>query len=544
MSPKSRGRKNDRRPSDRRRQQQRERQRSTLQVPDEVIQTLLGQAAELLELQSPLHAEVFASGVLSAGRTDVPSAQGEQAENALGEALVEAFRGIGSREAAVMLSVFGGLAAPPIALRARTALTELGAVAAGLPAWAGQIGTAKLVEALRADDRLGDGVQLALAFQYADEPPHGISVTIDFTYGGVVTDAWPADSAEELLAGLRAEAEEDDQVTVTPAEPADVAALVGYGYTVADQDEGPRTEDADELRTLVLCRLRDLPAGGVGPPVRRWSRHEREELIDAFLKAPELAEVASAAERESELNLELVEDVTATIVEEGCAADLGRPLRLSPSKLDRLLHALLDVVGQEETQDAVDVVRAWVRFAARRGPAPDDVLQLTLAALDELEEGFRLAVTNPELVEAYEEGLDVITADLDPEELPEQEYEDAVKRRIFALPVPPDAGFDPDDEESFLEMARAEHPTAGEAGREEEFDEAHAGVHAAVARQLWADEPLEVWQTALRLVGLGYERTDVLHALGFAWLRSTQDGGLPYLDALKALPESWTAGNG
>lgn len=537
MSPKSRGRKTDRRPSDRRRQQQRERQRSAIQVPDEVVRTLLDQAAELLELQSPLHAEVFASGVLSAGRTDVPAAQGEQAENALGEALVEAFRGIGSREAAVMLSVFGGLAAPPIALRARTALAELGDVAAGLPPWTEQIGKAKLVEALRADERLGDGVQLALAFQYADEAAHGISVTIDFTSGGVVTDAWPADSAAELLAGLRAQAEEDAQVTVTTAEPADVAALVGYGYTVADQDDGPRTEDADELRTLLLCRIRDLPAGGVGPPVRRWTRHEREELVDAFLKSPELDDVASAAGREAELNLELVEDVTATIVEEGCAADLGRPLRISPAKLDRLLHALLDVVGQEETQDAVDVVRAWLRFAARRGSTADGVLELTLTAFDELEEGFRLAVTNPELVEAYEEGLDVITADLDPDELPAQEYEEAVKRRIFALAVPPDASFDPDDEESFLEMARAEHPT-GEG--DDDFDTAHAGIHAAVARQLWSDEPVEVWQTAQRLAGLGYERTDVLHALGFALLQSLH-GDLAYADALKALPESWQA---
>jgi hypothetical protein len=60
-----------------------------------------------------------------------------------------------------------------------------------------------------------------------------------------------------------------------------------------------------------------------------------------------------------------------------------------------------------------------------------------------------------------------------------------------------------------------------------------------VARQLWSDEPVEVWQTAVRLQGLGYERTDVLHALGFALLQSAHDSDLPYADALKALPESW-----
>jgi hypothetical protein len=540
VSPKSRGRKPDRRPSDRRRQQQRERQRSTIQVPDEVVQAILGQATELLDLESPLQAEVFASSVLAAGRADVPTAQGEQAENALGEALVEAFRSAASQEAAVLLSLFGALASPPIALRARTALAELGDAAAGpLPAWTELAGKARLVEALRVDDSFGDGVQLALAFQYADEPAHGVSVTVDYTAGAAVTDAWPADSAEELLAGVRAEADQDAQVTVAAAAPADVAALLNYGYLVADQDEEPRTEDADEMRTLLLARARTLPAGGVGPPVRRWSRHEREELIDAFIRSPELAELAAPDAPDPEL----VEDIAATIVEEGCAADLGRPLRLSPAKLERLLHALLDVVGAEETDAAVDVVRAWIRYAAGRTEAAGAAaLEPTLAALDELEEGFRLAVTNPELVEAYEEGLDVITADLDPEELSEQEYEEAVQRRIFALPVPPDAGFDPHSDDSFLAMAHAEHADDADADDADASDEAHAGTHAAIARQIWFNEPPEVWQTAARLLGTGLQRTDVLHALGFAYLRSVQDENeKAYVEALNALPESWTA---
>lgn len=528
MSPKSRSRKSDRRPSDRQRQRRRERRHSTIQVPDEMVQAIL---EHVPQLDSPLTAEVFVSGILSAGRSDVPAAQGDSAENALGEALVEAFRADGTRESSILLSVLSGVAAPPVALRARTALAELNDVAAGLPAWTEQVGKAKLVESLRVDDRFGDGVQLALAFQYADEPPHGFSITIDYTAGAAITDAWPADSAAELMAGVRAEAEQDALVTVSPASAADVSALVTYGYTVAGQDEGPRTEDADEMRMLLLSRLRGLPAGGVGPPVKRWSRHERADLMDTFIRSPELEQ---AYEQPGvELYSELVETIAATVIEEGCVADLGRPLRISPAKLDRLLRALLDVIEAEETDVAVDVVRAWLRFAARRGEADDTALEQTLAALEELEEGFRLAVTNPELVEAYEAGLDVVTADLDPE-LPEQDYEEAVRRRIFALPAPPAAGFEPDSEDSFLEMARAEHTS------DEDFDEAHVAIHAAVARQLWFDEPAEAWRTATRLQGLGYERVDVLHALGFALLQTALSENAPdYTDALAALPESW-----
>jgi hypothetical protein len=42
----------------------------------------------------------------------------------------------------------------------------------------------------------------------------------------------------------------------------------------------------------------------------------------------------------------------------------------------------------------------------------------------------------------------------------------------------------------------------------------HLAMHEIVAAQLWDDSPPEVWETAVRLLGAGYERHEILHMLG------------------------------
>jgi hypothetical protein len=75
----------------------------------------------------------------------------------------------------------------------------------------------------------------------------------------------------------------------------------------------------------------------------------------------------------------------------------------------------------------------------------------------------------------------------------------------------------------------------------------HIVMHELVANQLWHNDPAEVWETAQRLRGLGYDRHEILHMLAAAmseemWqaLRDRK----PYdkrrhLAGLRALPESW-----
>ena len=137
-------------------------------------------------------------------------------------------------------------------------------------------------------------------------------------------------------------------------------------------------------------------------------------------------------------------------------------------------------------------------------------------------------------------------------------------RRAFAAPAAHGsfdgvdlASLDPDDEDERALLIRAEHPelaSAIERGDQEvELDgrsmspRLHLAIHEIVAKQLWEDDPPEVWQTARRLRDAGYERQEILHMLGSAlttriWAviherePAASEG---YVRALQLLPDSW-----
>ena len=116
---------------------------------------------------------------------------------------------------------------------------------------------------------------------------------------------------------------------------------------------------------------------------------------------------------------------------------------------------------------------------------------------------------------------------------------------------------DPADEDQRALLIRAEHPELAEAikrGDEEiEIDgqainpRLHLTIHEVLAKQLWENDPPEVWQTARRLLDAGYERHEILHMLGSALVprlwellhegAPADSGG--YVRALQLLPASW-----
>jgi hypothetical protein len=137
-------------------------------------------------------------------------------------------------------------------------------------------------------------------------------------------------------------------------------------------------------------------------------------------------------------------------------------------------------------------------------------------------------------------------------------------RRAFAVPTASgdfdgiELGFlDPGDDDERALLIRAEHPDmalALERGDEEIEIEGqsmsprlHLAIHEIVAKQLWQDDPPEVWQTACRLLDAGYERHEILHMLGSAmaatiWTvleESSPRGSEAYVRALHLLPASW-----
>jgi hypothetical protein len=116
---------------------------------------------------------------------------------------------------------------------------------------------------------------------------------------------------------------------------------------------------------------------------------------------------------------------------------------------------------------------------------------------------------------------------------------------------------DPADEDQRALLIRAEHPDLTEAierGDEEiEIDgqainpRLHLTIHEVLAKQLWENDPPEVWQTARRLLDAGYERHEILHMIGSALVprlwellhESAPADSEGYLRALQLLPATW-----
>ena len=75
----------------------------------------------------------------------------------------------------------------------------------------------------------------------------------------------------------------------------------------------------------------------------------------------------------------------------------------------------------------------------------------------------------------------------------------------------------------------------------------HIAMHEIVANQLWANDPPEMWETAVRLLAAGYERHEVLHILAsvvsgevFEALRNQMPHEIERVRAaLAELPDSW-----
>ena len=114
-----------------------------------------------------------------------------------------------------------------------------------------------------------------------------------------------------------------------------------------------------------------------------------------------------------------------------------------------------------------------------------------------------------------------------------------------------------DDEDDRRLLIQGEHPEFHQAlatGQREVHVEGvtinpvlHIAMHEIVATQLWANDPPEMWDTAVRLLAAGYERHEVLHMLAsvvsgevFEALRNQTPHEIEGVRAaLAELPDSW-----
>lgn len=116
---------------------------------------------------------------------------------------------------------------------------------------------------------------------------------------------------------------------------------------------------------------------------------------------------------------------------------------------------------------------------------------------------------------------------------------------------------DRDDEDDRRLLIQAEHPELHQALASGQ-GEVHVGgvtvnpvlhiaMHEIVANQLWANDPPEIWETAVRLLAAGYDRYEVLHMLAsvvsgevFEAVRNQTPHQIERVRAaLAELPDSW-----
>jgi hypothetical protein len=356
--------------------------------------------SQLLRAESPLAAEVWASGLMAVwdslpanpGDTvfsgDTPEPPGT---TSFAEALVRHVAELGTQEGMAVLAALTAVAPSRVATRARTAAAMLEQDGVAAPAWAAVAGKALPTEAWIGSDVYGDQEIVIIGFAYATlpgDPGHSICVLVDHTEGGVAKDAYPAAPLAQTLARWR-EAE-GDGISLRPASLAEVAARLADALLATDFADQPSRTDGRtlaEMRALLSSRLAALPpAANTG--VEELDAEGRDWLVAEFLGAPEAADLLS-------------EPATVTVchslIAYRCDYGDGDPLRWSPTLAGLCLLDHFPVKVSLDAPDIAlvpDVLAAWVTFAGRRKNLPEPALARIIEVIDSCRSDFPVVMSD------------------------------------------------------------------------------------------------------------------------------------------------------
>ena len=244
---------------------------------------------------------------------------------------------------------------------------------------------------------------------------------------------------------------------------------------------------------------------------------------------------------------------TDHIIAHGCDVDSGRPLRVSPRKVESfLLHWLPGrvVLLPEEQRAMPHVLAAWVRWAGTRSGLPEVAVGATLDSVWESTAAFIRTYRDP----ARPLGL---RQEAVRRLLPDGDFA-ALARRMFAFPLlsselvtwAPEE-FDPATSRGRRALLRLDHFGEYEAATP------HSGRHSSghdhwyqpvtgcdpvrereldhlerLAVRLWYGRPANLWAAARRLLDRGIPRTSVLAQLNEVLSSATSERNSANLDTL------------
>ena len=488
--------------------------------PNALFAELLRAARELLAVRSPLDAELMVSELL--GTWWGQRGGGRRAatvEQLVGEGLVDYAGEQRSPAALALLSGIACLGTPRQAAKAERAALELIEAGVHCPGWAEHLGAVTSAECYVNPDDLGDTDEVICVFSYAGEEPHALVSVIDYNAGGMIKDGWVTSRVGKLLDHCREASSQrgaEGKYAFREVDAGQARHMLESALTVTDSVNDPAvSESFPSYHAFIRARIRALPpfrarsltatlsnTGPLNVTGRRqaWSKDRRAMLAAEFLASDEAEDLSDRG---------AASHCADRIIDYGCDKDFGRPLRMSPTKVEAFLLGWLPrkVMLSFAEQDAMPhVLAAWVRWAGRRRGLPEAAITESLEAVFNSMGAFAQAYRDP-----AEFGLDYA---LVRRLLPDADLE-ALARRAFAFPVLEGwhsgsdlSILDPADPNDRRALLAADHatPAPGGVGR-------HIERHMVLADRLWRGDPPELWEAAQRLLDAGQDRHLVLHAL-------------------------------
>jgi hypothetical protein len=485
--------------------------------PNALFAEILRAARELLAVRSPLDAELMVSELLGTwwGQRS-PRVHGRRAapvEQLVGEGLVDYAAGQRSPAALALLTGIACLGTPRQAAKAERAALDLLESGVHCPGWAEHLGAVTSGDCYVNPDVLGDQDEVICVFSYAGEEPHALVAVVDYNADGMLRDGWVTSRVDKLLehcreaSSQRAAAGPEGKHAFRQVEAGLARHMLESALAVTDgATHSAVSESFPSYHAFIRARIRALPPyrgrslSATGARRQLWSRDRRAMLAAEFLASDEAEDLSDRGS---------ASHCADRIIDYGCDRDFGRPLRMSPAKVETFLLGWLPrkVMLSFAEQDAMPhVLAAWVRWAGRRRGLDEAIVAETLEAVFNSMGMFAQAYRDP-----AEFGLDYV---LVRRLLPDADLE-ALPRRAFAFGVlegwynGTDLGsLDPADPLDRRALLAADHatPAPGGVGR-------HIERHLVLADRLWRGDPPELWEAAQRLLDAGQDRHLVLHAL-------------------------------
>ena len=508
---------------------------------------MLRAARELLAVRSPLDAELMVSELLGTwwgqqggSRPGARHLRRRRAdvEELVGEGLVAYAAQQGSPAALALLSGIACLGTARQAAAAEQAAINLIDGGVRAPGWADHLGAVAPAECYVNPDKWGDQDEVICVYSYAGEEPHALVCVVDYNADGMLRDGWVTSRVDKLLDHCR-EASQTGRGGLTggsaggdsgfrPLDPPQARRLLQGAIEATDAAEDPPVSDSfASYHAFIRARIRILPppARGGRAGKRAWSKERRALLAAEFLASDEAEDLSDrrAASRCAD-----------RIIDFGCDQDCGRPLRMSPLKVQNFLLAWVPrrvMLSSADREAMPHVLVAWIRWAGRRrGLSEADISVTQDMVFDSMSTFSRIYRDFSEF------GLDEkLVARL----LPDSDLE-ALPRRAFAFPVLEGkhggvdlSKLDPSNPADRRILLAADHdtrtgsPSAAGVGR-------HIERHLAIADRLWRGSPPTLWQAAQRLLDTGEDRHLVLHALMEA-LDAAGDSEAEFRATLRAL---------